>query len=75
MPRDQLAALVTAARKRAGHKTVYAWHKATGMSVSSIYDIESGRTAPTVENLERIMDAIGWDVVVMFKQRKKGTKR
>lgn len=71
MPRDQLAALVTAARKRAGFKTIYAFCRETGISTGTMSAVESGQISPTVENLERIMDAIGWDVDVTFRPRKK----
>ena len=75
MPRDQLAALVVAARKQAGYETLYACCKATGISTGTLSDIESGRHAPTVENLERVMDAIGCNVVVTFPPRKRKRKR
>ncbi len=74
MPKDQLAALVIAARKRAGFPTQYAFCKATGISSGTISDIESGKSSPSVKTLGKLMNAIDVDVVVMFRSRKKPRK-
>ena len=71
MPKDQLAALVIAARKRAGFATRYAFAKAAGVRVSTIDGIEGGKTSPSVATLEKIMDAIDWKVLVTFRPRKR----
>lgn len=71
MPRDQLAALLIAARKTAGYPTLYAMAKDTGISHATLHGIEHGTRSPTVETLEMVMDAIGWDVTVTFRPRKK----
>ena len=71
MSKDALAALVIAARKRAGFTSRYAFAKAAGVAVSTLAGIERGETSPSVETLEKIMNAIGWDVAVPFRPRKK----
>ncbi len=70
MPRHQLAALVIAARKRAGYDTRYQFAKAADVPASTLRDLENGKTSPSVETLEKIMHAIDWDVVVTFQPRK-----
>jgi transcriptional regulator with XRE-family HTH domain len=69
MPRDQLAALLIAARKKAGYPTVYAMAKATDLPITTLQETEAGNRSPTLETLERIMDAIGLEVVVTFQPR------
>lgn len=71
MPKDQLAARVVAARKRAGYTTRYQFAKAAGVAKSTLAGIETGETSPSVETLEKLMDAIGWDVDVTFRPRKR----
>ena len=71
MPKKQLADLVVAARKRAGYSTRYKFARAAGVAGSTLSGIERGETSPSVETLEKIMDAIGWDVLVTFRPRKR----
>lgn len=71
MPKDQLAALIVAARKRAGYKTRYQFARAAGVATSTLGSIETGAASPTVETLEKIMNAIGWDVAVSFAPRRR----
>jgi transcriptional regulator with XRE-family HTH domain len=75
MPRDELAALLIAARKKAGYKTLYALAKATGISHATLHGIEHGTRSPSVETLEMIMNAIGWNVDVTFRPRKMRRRR
>lgn len=75
MPRDQLAALFQAARKKAGYRNCYHIYQKTGISTATLYAIERGDSSPTVATLERIFNAIGWDVVITFRPRKHGYKR
>ena len=71
MPKDALAALIIAARKRAGYDSRYEFAKVAGVAKSTLDLIESGQANPTIETLEKIMGAIGLDVVVTFRPRKK----
>ena len=71
MPRDQLAALVVAVRKRAGYTSRRQFSQAAGVPVSTLAGIERGDTSPSVETLEKIMDPIGLEVVVTFRPRKR----
>jgi transcriptional regulator with XRE-family HTH domain len=69
----EIGALVRVARERAGYKTRYAFCQATGISAGQLSLIERGVNSPTISTLERIMDAIGWEVRVEFRpvRRKK----
>lgn len=75
MPRDELAALIIAARKRAGYKTRYQLAQASGVATSTLGSIETGAVSPTVETLEKIMDAIGCDFIVTFRPRKANKRK
>ncbi len=66
----EIGLLITAARKRAGYKTVYAMAKATGLSPGHIAELERGKFSPSLDTLERILAAIGWEVVVIFRPQK-----
>ena len=68
---NDIATLVTAARRRAGYRPIYAMAKATGLPKSLLRDIEKGVSSPSIETLTRIMDAIEWDVIVGFQPRRK----
>ncbi len=70
MSRSEMASLITAARKRAGYETIYAFCKKTGLSTGLISGIERGINSPSLDTLEKIFDAIGWDVVLKFRRRK-----
>jgi len=62
---------VTAARKKAGYKSLYALSKATGVASGQLSEIEAGKHSPSLETLERIFHPIGWEVVVTFRPKKK----
>lgn len=42
--------------------------KKTGISKSSLYDYERGRTSPTLEAMEKIAKGLGVKVVDLFKE-------
>ncbi len=69
MSRQEIASLVTAARKRAGYDTIYAFCKATRLSTGQLAEIESGTSSPSVATLEKIFSAIGWHVTVTFDKK------
>ncbi len=75
---EELAALVQVALRRAGHLkrngsgeiSYYAAAKATGVHDVTLKRICSGQSSPSISTLERIFNAIGWDVTVSFTPRK-----
>ena len=69
--REELGALFRAARIKAGYESVYQMSQATGISTATIDGIERGNRSPSIETLEMVLDAIGWDVMVVFKPRRK----
>ncbi len=71
MSKDDIAHLVTTARKRAGYETIYAFCKETGISTGQLGEIEAGVSSPSIDTLEKIFDCIGWDVLITFRPRKK----
>lgn len=42
--------------------------KKTGISKSSLYDYERGRTSPTIEVMEKIAKGLGVKVVDLFEE-------
>jgi len=68
--KEELGQLVAAARRRAGFKTLYQLARETGLSSGQLSLIERGLTSPSIETLERIMAAIGWEVEVIFRPAK-----
>lgn len=70
MSKEKIASLITAARKRAGYRTMYEFCKRTGMSIGHLHEIENGVSSPSVGTLEKYFDTIDWDVVVTFRPRK-----
>jgi transcriptional regulator with XRE-family HTH domain len=67
--------LITAARKRAGYKTIYQMAQATGLSQGQLYEYEAGTRSPSIESLQRIFDAINWEVLVTFRARQASSRR
>ena len=80
---EELGLLVQAALRRAGHTKLdgsgevsyYAAAMATRVNNVTLARICRGEVSPSVATLERIFDAIGWDVVVAFRPRKNRAKR
>jgi len=65
-----LGPMIRAARKRAGHKTIYSMAKATGLSSGQLSELEAGKYSPSVDTLEKIFAAINWEVAVTFRPRR-----
>ena len=65
-----LGPMIRAARQRAGHPTIYSMAKATGLSSGQLSELEAGKYSPSVDTLEKIFDAIGWEVAVTFRPRR-----
>lgn len=42
--------------------------KKTGISKSSLYDYERGRTSPTLETMEKVAKGLGVKVADLFKE-------
>ena len=75
MSRKQLAARIVAARKRAGYSSRYQLRDVSGVATSTLGSIENGEVSPSVETLEKIMKAIGWQVNVTFRPETRGRPR
>ena len=71
MPND-LGRLITAARERAGYRTVYSLAKAAGVKPNKLSGWEKGEHEPSVSGLEAVFEAAGWEVIVTFAPRNKG---
>ena len=56
---DDLGSRLRALIKRKGFRSVSAAAKLAGISRSQLWDVISGRKSPSVETLERIVDALG----------------
>lgn len=66
-----LGASVARARRRAGYKTIYEMHRATGYSPGHLRDIESGVSSPSVKSLERIARLLGLELDLAFRKPRK----
>lgn len=49
--------------------------KATGLSQGQLNELEHDHYSPSIDTLEKIMQAIGWEVVVQFRPQKREKKR
>ncbi len=67
--RIALAQLIIAAYKEAGYSSRYEFAKAAGVNNSTLGSIERGEVSPSIETLDRMFGAIGWEVVVTFRAR------
>jgi DNA-binding phage protein len=88
MPAKELGTLIASALiragcvKRDGTLSTYRARQRTGVSDRYIMRIVRGEVSPSIDSLERIFDAIGWEVVVSFfprgeargKRRRKAAK-
>ena len=76
MPKAELGIMIASMLKRAGHKhedgrvNYYAAGKATGEDPSTIKRLCEGAVSPSIETLEKIAAAIGWEVAVLFQPKK-----
>ena len=75
MPAKELGMLIAAALVRAGcvkkdgTLSTYRAEKMTGVSNRYIARICRGEVSPSIESLERVFHAIGWEVAVSFFPR------
>lgn len=68
----QAALLKAGAVGRDGRKfSAYRASKLTGVDSRDIGRIISGQVSPSIATLERLFDAVGWEVAVSFFPRKK----
>jgi transcriptional regulator with XRE-family HTH domain len=75
MPAKELGTLIASAliragcTKRDGTLSTYRAKQRTGVSDRYIMRIVRGEVSPSIDTLERLFDAIGWEVVVSFFPR------
>ena len=69
MSRQTLSTLLRAALAAAGDQTAYAAAKAMGIDNKWLGQILAGEVSPTVDTLEKLFGAIGWDVTITFTPR------
>jgi len=67
--RNTLSTLLRAALAAAGYQTTYAAAKAMGIDSKWLGQILAGEVSPTVDTLEKLFGAIGWEVVITFTPR------
>ena len=69
MSRQTLSTLLRAAIAAAGYQSTYAAAKAMGIDRKWLGQILAGQVSPTVDTLEKLFEAIGWDVTITFTPR------
>mgnify|MGYP000968905702 CR=1 FL=1 len=69
MSRNTLSTLLRAAIAAAGYQSTYAAAKAMGIDNRWLGQILAGEVIPTVDTLEKLFNAIGWEVVITFTPR------
>jgi len=69
MSRNTLSTLLRAAIAAAGYQSTYAAAKAMGIDNRWLGQILAGQVSPTVDTLEKLFNAIGWEVVITFTPR------
>lgn len=77
MPSDALATLIAAAliragcKKRDGRLNTLKAEKLTGVDNRTIGRIVAGEVSPTLDTVEKILDAAGWEIRFVPRRRKK----
>ena len=66
MSRQTLSTLLRAALASAGYQTTYAAAKAMEIDNKWLGQILAGEVSPTVDTLEKLFGAIGWEVTITF---------
>lgn len=66
MSRQTLCTLLRSAIAAAGYQSTYAAAKAMGIDNRWLGQILAGQVSPTVDTLEKLFEAIGWDVTITF---------
>jgi transcriptional regulator with XRE-family HTH domain len=69
MSRQTLCTLLRSAIASAGYQTTYAAAKAMGIDSKWLGQILAGQVSPTVDTLEKLFHAIGWEVRITFQPR------
>ena len=69
MSRTAIATLLRSAIAAAGFQTTYAAAKAMGIDNRWLGQILAGEVSPTVDTLEKLFHAIGWEVTITFTPR------
>jgi len=69
MSRTAIATLLRSAIAAAGFQTTYAAAKAMGIDSKWLGQILAGEVSPTVDTLEKLFHAIGWEVTITFTPR------
>lgn len=69
MSRNTLCTLLRSALAAAGYQTTYAAAKAMGIDSKWLGQILAGEVSPTVDTLEKLFHAIGWEVTITFQPR------
>ena len=69
MSRTAIATLLRSAIAAAGFQTTYAAAKAMGIDSKWLGQILAGEVSPTVDTLEKLFHAIGWEVSITFTPR------
>ena len=69
MSRTTLSTLLRSAIAAAGYQTTYAAAKAMGIDNRWLGQILAGQVSPTVDTLEKLFGAIGWEVRITFQPR------
>lgn len=80
MPREQIAALIASWLRLAGYTRgdgvdVIRAAKAIGIDQKNLRQYIAGEISPTIDSLERIAGAIGWEVTVIFEPKGKPAGR
>ena len=66
MSRNTLSTLLRSAIAAAGYQSTYAAAKAMGIDNRWLGQILAGQVSPTVDTLEKLFEAIGWEVTITF---------
>ena len=69
MSRQTLSTLLRSAIAAAGYQTTYAAAKAMEIDNKWLGQILAGEVSPTVDTLEKLFHAIGWEVTITFTPR------
>jgi transcriptional regulator with XRE-family HTH domain len=67
--RTTLSTLLRSAIAAAGYQSTYAAAQAMDVDNKWLGQILKGEVSPTVDTLERLFGAIGWDVTITFTPR------
>jgi len=69
MSRQTLCTLLRSAIAAAGYQSTYAAAKAMEIDSKCLGQILAGEISPTVDTLEKLFHAIGWEVTITFTPR------